>query len=256
MNDNKMADITPLVSIIIATYNAGSDLERCIESILSQDSAAWELIIIDGLSADETTAIIQKHSDSIAYWHSKKDQGIYDAWNQGIERAKGSYICFIGADDKFADSSAISRLLPLLEMNEFEIVSSKGRFLKKSGGSYIIGNAWNYIGLERRITICHPGLMHRRKLFEKHGKFDMKYKIAGDYEFLLRLPAETKTAHLDSITVDISDGGVSRMRYNEMLREKRLIQENCRRIGKRKAAWNYYFKLLKIPVARMLNIPY
>lgn len=246
----------PKLSIVIATYNASSTLQRCLDSIINQNFKDYEIILIDGLSTDQTQEIIATNEANIAYWHSKKDSGIYDAWNQGIEKCKGEYVCFIGADDLFSDENSLLRLQSALESDNNEIISSKGRFLISGGGHHVIGNPWNHKNLEKRITICHPGLMHKRSLFDKYGKFNTSYRIAGDYEFLLRLRPETISTHVDSITVDISDGGISRSRYFEMLKEKRQIQSSCPRIGKSMAAWNYYEKIVKIPIAKILGIPY
>ena len=225
-------------------------------SIACQTFRDIEIIIADGLSTDGTIAIIEKYSDAIAHWHSHKDNGIYDAWNQAIEKATGNYICFLGADDYFADEATLSKLASAIGTNHYDIVSSQGKFLKNGGGHHIIGKPWNYKKLGKRITVCHPGLLHHRSLFERFGKFDTKYRIVGDYDFLLRLPRETTSLHVDSITVHIADGGISRLRYSEMLNEKRIAQSRCPRIGKFKATYNYYEKLCKIPIARLFGLSY
>jgi glycosyltransferase involved in cell wall biosynthesis len=251
-----MSANSKLITIIIATYNAGSTLEKCLESIASQTFQDFELLIVDGLSTDNTLAIINKYASSIDYWHSHKDMGIYDAWNQGLAKASGKYICFIGADDYFADDNALSRLASAINDQDYDLVSSQGKFLKSSGGHFIIGNNWNYNKIKKRITVCHPGLLHNRQLFERYGKFNTNYRIVSDYEFLLRLDAETKVKHISSVTVCISDGGISRSRYSDMLKEKRQVHALCPRIGKFKAAYYYYEKLVKIPIAKILRISY
>ena len=98
--------------------------------------------------------------------------------------------------------------------------------------------------------------MHHRSLFEKYGKFNTGYRIVGDYEFLLRLPMETTSLHVDSVTVRVADGGISRLKYMDMLREKRKAQSACARIGKLRAWINYFDKLWRIPIARILGIPH
>lgn len=245
----------PKLSILIATFNAEKTLDSCLKSILAQEFKDFEILIADGLSTDNTVQIIESFSETITYWHSHKDNGIYDAWNQALTKAKGEYICFIGADDCFSDEFALSRIFDRLDSNKYDLISSKGLFLgfRKS---HIIGNPWNYKKLSRRITICHPGLMHHRSLFERFGNFDTKFRIVGDYEFLLRLPPETTSLHVDSINVHVGDGGISRSRYMDMLREKRTAQGNCPRIGKLRAQFNFFDKIWRMPVAKILNIPY
>lgn len=245
----------PKLSILIATFNAGKTLESCLSSIHSQKFDDYEILIADALSTDSTVSIIEKHLDLIAYWHSKRDSGIYDAWNSLLDKAKGEYICFLGADDLYADSEALQRVFDDLGDRRFDLISSRA-ILVSSGKQHLFGSAWNYRKIARRITVCHPGLMHHRSLFDKYGKFNTGYRIVGDYEFLLRLPTETTSLHVDSVTVRVADGGVSRLKYMDMLREKRRAQSACERIGKIRAWINYFDKLWRIPIARAIGIPY
>lgn len=246
---------TPKLSIVIATYNSAETLENCLDSIESQTFRDLEVIVIDGQSSDKTVEIIKQYNGLISYWHSKKDRGIYDAWNQGVETAHGEYICFIGSDDFYTDNGSLKRIFDAIDERQFDLVSSKG-ILAGSGREYLFGSTWSYRKIARRITVCHPGLMHHRSLFEKYGKFDINYRIVGDYEFLLRLPEETTSLHVDAVTVRVADGGISRLRYMDMLREKRKAQAACARIGAFRAWLNYFDKLWRIPIARALRIPY
>ena len=246
----------PKLSIIIATYNSAKTLEKCLYSIESQKFKDIEVIVIDGLSSDKTVEIISQYPRLISYWHSKKDRGIYDAWNQGIDKARGEYICFIGSDDYFLNSDSVSKIISLTIEDQYDIITSQGVFLSNERPPHIIGRKWNYKSIARRMTVCHPGLLHHRSIFEKHGKFDENLKIVGDYEFLLRLPKTIKTIHLNEATVCISDGGISRSKLGNSLLEKRAVQAKCERIGPLMAYLNYYDKLWRIPIAKMLKIPY
>lgn len=251
-----METASPKISIIIATYNAGSTLSRCLSSIRLQTFHDRELIIIDGKSKDDTMAIIEKNSDIVSYWQSKRDSGIYDAWNQGIERSCGDYICFIGADDYFYNQSALSDILLAANDTKFDLITSRGFFLSSERNHHLIGNPWNYDKLKKSIYVSHPGLLHHRSLFQKYGNFDASLKIAGDYEFLLRLPDTMKTFDYPAPIVAISDGGISRSQFRMMLQEKKLVQSRCHRIGPLRAELNYYNKLWKAPIARALGISY
>ena len=90
---------SPQVSIVVATMNAASTLERCLNAIVGQSFTQWELLIADGDSSDGTVDLIQKFHRSVAWWQSKEDDGIYDAWNQALDHARGEYVTFLGADD-------------------------------------------------------------------------------------------------------------------------------------------------------------
>lgn len=100
-----------LLSIIIATYNAGNTLNTCLTSIVEQKSSEIELLIIDGGSTDNTLDIAHSYGDKIDVLISEPDKGIYDAWNKGISYSTGHWIMFIGADDILVDNS----LLPYMQ---------------------------------------------------------------------------------------------------------------------------------------------
>lgn len=247
----------PRVTIIVATYNAAPTLARCIDSILGQTFAAWELLIADGGSVDNTTAVISQHAAALAWWRSEADQGIYDAWNHALAHARGEYVCFLGADDAWASPRALADLFATIGDREFDLVTSRGRMVDADGrGRNVTGNAWDYHRLGRRMVVCHPGLLHRRSLFTQYGLFDIRYRIAGDLEFLLRLPPDIRTLHLESTTVLIEDGGVSRRQVLTRLREQRDILRACKRYGPVRAYLAWADKLWRYPLARLLNIPH
>ena len=93
------------VSVITVVYNGVKTIERTIKSVLGQSYGNIEYIIIDGNSTDGTQQLVTKYLDSIAYFISEKDSGIYDAMNKGIDRATGDYVIFINSDDWLADNS-------------------------------------------------------------------------------------------------------------------------------------------------------
>lgn len=243
------------VSIIVATYNAAQTLERCLESIFSQTFRDWEVLVVDGLSTDGTVDIIQRHAGRIAYWHSRRDTGIYDAWNQAIARARGEYVAFFGADDAWSTPQSLQTALDLIGQREYDLVTARGRLVSENGKLLdVFGNPWDYRAVMRRMTICHPGALHRRDLFQRFGEFDSSYRICADYDFLLRLPADLRTLHVPTPLVDVSDGGISRDRRWLMLQERYRAQANCPRVGRARATLNFVDKLWRIPVARALGM--
>ena len=89
----------PLISIITVVKNNEKYLEQTIKSVLSQEYKNFEYIIIDGGSTDNTISIIKKFSNEIDYWLSENDHGIYDAFNKGMQLAKGDFIGMVNSDD-------------------------------------------------------------------------------------------------------------------------------------------------------------
>ena len=97
--------IKPLISIITVVLNDENNIEKTILSILNQKYKNVEYIIIDGASKDNTVEIIKKYSKQISYWQSEKDEGIYDAFNKGLEKANGDLIGFVNSGDLLTEKS-------------------------------------------------------------------------------------------------------------------------------------------------------
>lgn len=244
------------LSIIVATFNAAGSLERCLNSIVQQELSSWELLIADGGSTDGTLGLIREHQAHIAWWCSGDDSGIYDAWNKALGRALGEYVCFLGSDDVFRDRGALSRLFAAIGAERYDLVTSRGIIHdRRANRKVLFGSEWNYRRIGRRMVVCHPGLLHHRSLFERYGVFDTRYRIAGDLDFLLRLPPDIRTLHVDSTSVVIDGGGVSRTRVMERLREQRDILVRCERYGPLRGWLAWIDKLWRLPVARLLKLP-
>lgn len=247
----------PRLSIVIATWNAAKTIERCITSITNQSFTSWELLIKDGGSTDNTVALIERHKQSVAWWSSSPDAGIYDAWNQALAHAKGEYVCFLGADDALHRSDTLQSLFSAIGKETFDLVTSRGLLRNKDWlPAHTIGTQWKDAMLPRRIRLCHPGLLHRRSLFQQFGTFDSRYKIAADFEFLLRLPPDIRTLDIPMVSVDIQDDGVSRQRFWQRIGEYRRVHAASPRIGTLKA-WLYWAdKAWRRPIARIFGLPH
>lgn len=202
------------ISIITATYNAGKTLESLIQSIIIQDSDNFEFIIVDGCSKDNTMDIINKYRNYITEWISEPDKGIYDAWNKGVLRASGDWIMFLGADDILLPT-ALSKYQNFLAMqsnlDSLEYVSSKRQMIDLKGKIIRTGGfPWQWPLFLKEMTVSHPGSLHsKKKLFDIYGVYDIRYRICGDYELLLRAKDKLNAAFMDEVTVKMSEGGAS-----------------------------------------------
>ncbi len=188
MSDSKIQK-KPFISIIIAVYNGEKTLQRCIDSIAGQTYPNREVIVMDGDSGDRTRDILRKNSQTVTYWESEADRGICHAWNKALKHAGGEWICFLGADDFLWQNdvlhSAAEKLAAAyppyrLAYGQICIVKPDGTILEKKG------SPWRQRHFLQMMTIPHQALFHHRSLFEIHGGFDEAFRIAGDYEFLLR----------------------------------------------------------------------
>ncbi len=250
------ANPRPRLSIIIATFNAAATLGACLASIFEQQFSDWELLVVDGGSTDGTVAILARHAGRFAYWHSHPDNGIYDAWNQALPRARGEYVCFLGADDRWFDTGALATLFKTIGTASYDLVSSRASVTFPSGRQQVFGTGWDFGKIGRKMGICHPGLLQRRALFEMYGLFDDRFRIVGDLDFLLRLPASTRALHSDCVAVAIGGGGISRDQVLLRLHEQRQALSCCPRFGPIRAYTIWLNKLWRYPIARLLDLPY
>lgn len=199
----------PLLSIITATRNAAATLQQCIDSVRSQEEKQIEHLIIDAVSEDGTIELLERNRLPHLRWISEPDKGIYDAWNKGIRMARGEWIAFLGADDRYLPG-AIGHYRSLLQGHpEALYLSSRVCWIDRTRGTRLIGRAWKWPRFQRYMCTAHVGSWHHRSLFESFGVYDASLRIVGDYEFLLRPRGGLRAAFMPEVTVEMMGGGTS-----------------------------------------------
>jgi glycosyltransferase involved in cell wall biosynthesis len=181
----------PLITFVVAVFNADKTLAQCLDSVTQQDCKDFELVVIDGGSTDSSLDILRSQASHFAYWITEPDRGVYDAWNKALAQACGEWICFLGADDYLYSNSVVRQLSEKLAVlpTQTTIAYGKIALLNRDGNAmFELGEPWTKLEAQFKKKMClpHPAVMHRRSLFEANGGFDPDYRIAGDYEFLLR----------------------------------------------------------------------
>ena len=181
----------PVITIIVAVFNGARTLQQCIDSVLQQTYSNKELIIIDGGSTDGTADLLKANSAKVSYWVSETDNGIYNAWNKGLSQANGDWICFLGADDFFWDECVLNNMAKSLVRFSPKIRIAYGEVMLLSADGeniHTVGQPWGEIKhlFSKQMLIPHVGAVHHVSLFKEFGGFNESYKIAGDYEFLLK----------------------------------------------------------------------
>ena len=158
------------VSVITVVYNGVKTIERTIKSVLGQSYGNIEYIIIDGNSTDGTQQLVTKYLDSIAYFISEKDSGIYDAMNKGIDRATGDYVIFINSDDWLADNS-IGRCIGFLDDSIDVLYGDVCRIYENGIETREKGEFKDINDIICR-GICHQAVLAKLKLL-KENHFDI-----------------------------------------------------------------------------------
>ena len=199
----------PLISIVMVTWNAEKHFLQALESVISQNYPNKEVIVVDGGSTDSTLSILIDFEDSIEYWVSEPDKGIYDAMNKGILLCSGDWIGFKNADDWYAPGSLL-------------LLSQKIQEYPEVGLWY--GNSYSVLQDEplqvapfftdHRSLGSNPGIDHRCSFVkaEIHKKtlFDLQYRLAADLDVFWRLrKSGIKFQHTSSFMAYKRFGGAS-----------------------------------------------
>jgi glycosyltransferase involved in cell wall biosynthesis len=224
------------ISIITVVYN-NEAISTAIESVLAQDYSNLEYIIIDGASSDNTLNIINGFN-GITKIISEPDSGIYDAINKGVSLATGDVVGILNSDDFMADSTVVSRIAanfntdPLLEAVYADIVFVDPKDLGKITRHYSSAKfrPWMF---KYGFQPAHPTLYVRREIFDKYGLYKINYKIAGDYELLLRLMLihQIKYKYIKDVWVKMRTGGVSTSGIKSILKLNSEIISSCKANG-------------------------
>jgi len=216
----------PLISIIIATRNAAGLLPKCLDSIRAQSFRDIEVLVADGASTDGTLDVIRAYGDVVSAWDSQPDTGLYAAHNRVLPDARGDWIYFLGADDWLLGSLALEVMAPHLRsaFPRFRIVYSRIQLIEP-GGRLVeeLGEPWDRCRDTFRSGSClaHQGVFHHRRLFEEHGLFDERFKLAGDYELLLRELKNKDALFVPVFTAAMGFGG----RTTDLSHAYRLLDE-------------------------------
>ena len=198
-----------LITIITAVRDGEDCLSRCIDSVLAQDYPHIEHIVMDGGSTDGTLSILKHYEDKLAFWSSAPDDGVFDAWNKGLLLARGEWIGFLGADDVYLPGAISAYVALARDHPQAEFLCSTARLEHPTGYSPVFGGPWEWPKFARAMSTIHVGTLHHRSLFARLGNFNKEFRIAGDYELMLRAKSGLRTAFTSHTTVVMRAGGLS-----------------------------------------------
>jgi glycosyltransferase len=203
------------VSIITVSYNSAKTIEDAIKSVLSQNYQDIEYIIIDGGSIDGTIEIVKKYRDKIAKFISEPDKGIYDAMNKGIKLAKGDIVGILNSDDFYADDNVIKNIVEAMEKEGVDVCWGDLVYVQKKDVSKIVrywkSSEYRPGKFKKGWHPPHPAFFVRRSAYGKYGYFNLNFKIAADYELMLRIleKYKVKSCYIPKLVVKMRAGGQS-----------------------------------------------
>ena len=217
-----------MISIITASFNNASTLSQTIDSLLSQSFKDIEYLIIDGFSTDGTKEIITSYSSKISKFVSEKDSGIYDALNKGIALSTGDIIGFLHADDTYANPEILEKVSAAFEQSpDTWAVYGDLQFVSQNDTSKVI-RRWKSKPFQKSLLAKgwmppHPTLFLRREVYEKYGRFDTSYRIAADYDFILRVFSQPlfSAVYIPEVFINMRMGGASTGNLKNLLQKSK-----------------------------------
>ncbi|KEO57103.1 glycosyltransferase family 2 protein [Thioclava indica] len=212
-------------SIITAVYNSQATVGEAIESVGRQTHSDLEHLIIEGKSKDGSLAAIERAAHDRMILVSESDKGIYDALNKGVAKASGDIVGFVHSDDFLAHDEVLARIATAFEDPQVEAVFSNLDYVSQADTTKVVRHwatgPYSAAKLKRGWMPAHPTLYLRRSVYDRIGGFDTGFRIAADYDFILRYFSQIqgRSVYLPEVLYKMRLGGVSN-RNLAKIREK------------------------------------
>ncbi len=181
----------PLISVVIPSFNQGQYIEETILSVLGQNYPKLEIIALDGGSTDNTVEILEKYSDKLSYWHSRKDNGQADAINQGMNLSSGDVLCWLNSDDMYLPGTLIDIGKRFSgRVNECHLVYGSAVAINQLDGKLDsaaeLAAPFDAFKLTYFDYMVQPSSFWTRRLWESTGQLDTSYRYVLDWEWFIR----------------------------------------------------------------------
>ncbi len=238
------------ISIVTVVLNSVRTVADCMKSVQMQEYVP-EHIITDGGSTDGTLDVIMEHKTYRTYLSTEPDNGIYDAMNKGIKRARGDIIGILNADDLYPDPHVLTNVIRAFRINDFDSCYSDLVYVDSLDTSkvtrYWHSGPYNYRRFYWGWMPPHPTFFVRRSAYEKYGLFNLHLGSAADYELMLRFLVKHRitTAYIPKIMVKMRIGGRSTASIGNRLAANRNDRLAWRMNGLRPYPWTLYLKPLR-----------
>ncbi len=214
------------ISIITVVYNNEKTIEDALNSVLGQTYKNIEYVIIDGKSKDNTVSIIKEHENKLGFFISEKDSGIYDAMNKGILAATGDVIGILNSDDLYQDATVIESVMNQFIQNPtLDIVYGDLVYVKSDNVDKVVrnwkSNPYHNNFFDNGNVPPHPSLFVKKRIYEEAGLFNLDFKLAADYEFMLRIfkKHNFKSKYINKVIVKMRLGGATNQSFSNIKKQ-------------------------------------
>ena len=228
------------ISIITATFNSAATVRDTLESILRQTHQDWELIVEDGLSTDDTLAIVREYEPPCKgrmRIFSEKDEGLYDAMNRGIARATGDVVGILNSDDFYHDERVLEDINRAMDGQPVDCIYGDLEFVRADNKEQVVrtwkGSQHKKGAFLRGWHPAHPTFYARREFFTHLGTFNTSYAVSADFELMLRFieVAGLRNRYVPRFFVRMRMGGESTGSLRNIIRGNRSILRALRYYG-------------------------
>ncbi|GGD84816.1 glycosyltransferase family 2 protein [Planktosalinus lacus] len=170
-----------ILSIITINYNNREGLQKTLDSVFCQSFTDYEYLIIDGASTDGSREVIENHKNRFTYWVSEPDDGIFNAMNKGIARAKGEYLLFLNSGDCLTSETALDNFI---NHKDFQGDIVYGDYTFEHGEKIYPDHLTPYYFM--KTSLPHQSTLFHRSVFEHIGGYDESFKMVSDRAFYLK----------------------------------------------------------------------
>jgi glycosyltransferase involved in cell wall biosynthesis len=214
------------ISIITVVYNNERTIKDAMNSVLSQSYSNLEYVIIDGGSSDNTASIIKDYEGKLGCFISEKDEGIYDAMNKGVLAATGDVIGILNSDDLYQDETVIESVMNQFNQNPtLDIIYGDLVYVKSDNVEKVVRN-WKSIPYQNNYfdkgnVPPHPSLFIKKRIYEEAGLFNIDFKLAADYEFMLRIfkKYNYNSKYINKVIVKMRLGGATNQSFSNIKKQ-------------------------------------
>lgn len=203
------------LSLITACWNSARTIDDTLRSVNAQTYPTLEHLVVDGGSKDSTMEIVSREGRRVTSAISEPDKGIYDAYNKGLKRATGDVIGFLNSDDYYCSPDVLDQVMTAFEDPTIEAVHADLVYVDPDNTGKIERH-WKsrpatVENLRRGFIPAHPTLFLTRAAYDKVGEYDTSYRLAADYDFMLRafFVHKLKSVYLPRIWVRMRSGGAT-----------------------------------------------
>jgi glycosyltransferase involved in cell wall biosynthesis len=214
------------ISIITVVYNNEKTIKDAMNSVLGQTYKDIEYIIVDGKSNDKTVSIIKEYENKLGCFISEEDFGIYDAMNKGIKAARGDVIGILNSDDLYQDTNVIETVMNQFYQNpSIDVVYGDLVYVKSDNVNKVVrnwkSNSYYNSFFENGNVPPHPSLFVKKSVYEKAGLFNLDFKLAADYEFMLRIfkKHNFNSKYINRVIVKMRLGGATNQNFSNIKKQ-------------------------------------